>query len=165
EAAEWKDRSNQETWRRARLFEMLLEQSQREWSRTVEEHKRLHEEERDRWQEERDRVQKDREQERARLNGELDHLRSTLSWRITAPLRRLPQMRPAAPAPPPASPPAPIDAAAPLPAPPPAPTARVHPKAWRQLDLMEDALRHLHEKGLRPRIVLDVGAARGAWSQ
>ena len=33
------------------------------------------------------------------------------------------------------------------------------------LDWMRDALRHLHEKHFRPRVVLDIGAANGQWSK
>ena len=58
---------------------------------------------------------------------------SILSWRLTAPLRRMLERRP--------------------------------PSDWTQLDLMGDALRHLHQKGFRPSVVLDVGAAQGYWSQ
>lgn len=36
---------------------------------------------------------------------------------------------------------------------------------WSHLDLMEGALRHLYEKGLRPGNVLDIGAAKGYWSE
>jgi FkbM family methyltransferase len=138
QAAESKDRANLETWRRLRLFEMLLEESQRDRARL--------------------------EQERALLDGELLHLRSTLSWRITAPLRSLPRLGQPSVARGPAVPPPHGEPGAGSPEPA-APTARVRPKAWRQLDLMADALRHLHRKGFRPRVVLDVGAARGYWSE
>ena len=77
-ASESKDRATMETWRRLRLCEMLLDQSRRE---REEDARRLHEEEQ-RLREERD-----------RLSAELLHLRSTLSWRITSPLRRFPRLR------------------------------------------------------------------------
>ena len=83
-ASESKDRATMETWRRLRLCEMLLEQSQRE---REEDARRLQEDAR-RLQEERD-----------RLSAELLHLRATLSWRITSPLRRLPRLREAPPPP------------------------------------------------------------------
>lgn len=73
-ANESKDRATMDTWRRLRLCEMLLEESQRD---------------RGRLEQDRDRL----EAERARLSEELAHLRSTLSWRITSPLRRLPRLR------------------------------------------------------------------------
>jgi FkbM family methyltransferase len=130
QANEWKDRQSLETWRRMRLYEMLLEESQRDRAELREERARL-------------------EADRARLNEELLHLRSTLSWRITSPLRRLPRLGQAgghrrAPA---------------------AGDARATPKTWRRLDLMDHALLHLREKGFRPGAVLDVGAAKGHWSR
>jgi hypothetical protein len=70
---EAKDRGAMETWRRLRLCEMLLEESQRDRGRL--------------------------EGERARLSEELERLRSTLSWRITSPLRRLAQRRQTSPPP------------------------------------------------------------------
>lgn len=39
------------------------------------------------------------------------------------------------------------------------------PKAWTHLDLMANALHHLHRRGFRPGVVFDVGAAQGYWSQ
>jgi FkbM family methyltransferase len=138
-----------------RLYEMLLEQSQED-SQT--ERARLREE----LDQERARLTRERDQ----LDAEILRLRSTLSWRITAPLRRLPALGQSAPGPRPAPPIGEPRAVPEAPkAPPASPTARVQPKPWRQLDLMTDALRHLHEKGFRPRVVVDVGAARGAWSQ
>jgi hypothetical protein len=79
-AGESKDRATMQTWRRLRLCEMLLEESQRDRDRLAED--------RDRVVAERDRL----EAERARLSDELLRLRSTLSWRITTPLRRLPRL-------------------------------------------------------------------------
>jgi FkbM family methyltransferase len=141
QANEWKDRQNLETWRRTRLYEMLLEESQRDRAELREERMRLREEVA--------RLEAGWEQERARLNGELVHLRSTLSWRITSPLRRVPRLGQAG---------GPRAAS-------PAEEARPTPKPWRQLDLMDHALWHLREKGFRPGAVLDVGAAKGHWSR
>lgn len=45
------------------------------------------------------------------------------------------------------------------------PPAAAPPTSWTHLDLMEPALRHLRDKGFRPQVVLDVGAAKGYWSQ
>ncbi len=153
QAIESKDRANLETWRRLRLFEMLLEESQRERVQLQQD-----------WEQERVRLQDEREQERARLEGELQHLRSTLSWRITTPLRRLPRLGPAAEVPRPATPAQHIETATASPEPA-VHTARVQPRPWRQLDLMDGALQHLQKKGFRPRVVLDVGAAKGHWSR
>jgi FkbM family methyltransferase len=36
---------------------------------------------------------------------------------------------------------------------------------WSHLDSMADALWHLRAKGFRPRVVLDIGAAKGVWSE
>jgi FkbM family methyltransferase len=81
---------------------------------------------------------------------ELLHLRSTLSWKLTAPLRRLPRLGKASTTPRDdlRNGPEPFCAASPV-----------------HLDFMEEALRHLHAKGFRPRVVLDVGAAKGHWSE
>ena len=80
-ANESRDREILQTWRRLRLCEMLLEESQRERARLQEDGQRLQEDGR-RLQEQRD-----------RLSADLLHLRSTLSWRITSPLRRFPRLR------------------------------------------------------------------------
>jgi len=37
--------------------------------------------------------------------------------------------------------------------------------SWTHLDLMDSALAHLRDKGLRPASILDVGAAKGYWAQ
>ena len=140
-ASDAKDTAHLETWRRLRLHEMLLEESQRE---------RL-------------RLQEELEQERARLNGELLHMRSTLSWRITTPLRRLPRLggNPSV-----GEAPHPTADFAPPPSGQAASSASPPRKGWRHLDIMQDALRHLSDdKGFRPRVVLDVGAAKGYWSR
>jgi FkbM family methyltransferase len=151
QANESKDRQSLETWRRLRLYEMLLEESQRDRAELREELRaertRLGEEVA-RLGEEKARLEAGWEQDRARLNRELLHLRSTLSWRITSPLRRVPRLG---------------QAGGPAAAPP-AGESPATPKPSRQLDLMEQALWHLRAKGFRPGAVLDVGAAKGHWS-
>jgi len=87
-ASESKDRATMETWRRLRLCEMLLEESQRERSRLEQDRSRL-EQDRNRLEHDRNRL----EDERARLSEELRRLRSTLSWKLTSPLRRFPRLR------------------------------------------------------------------------